>query len=139
MSAEHTHEEGSTPKKIWKTFWILLAITVCEIIYAVTVGQWNIHRFPDSGKIINNLLYVVLSAAKAGFIISEFMHMKYEVKNLVRTVGLPCLLLIWLVTALIWEGGSWRKMMNKPKPAGAEYELTAPSHPDEPIGEVENK
>lgn len=117
-----THEhEGSTPKKIWKTFWILLIITVAEIIYAVTVSH-------TLGKGISGLLYAILSVAKAFFIISEFMHMKYEVKNLIRTVGLPCLLLIWLITALIWDGTSWKHMMNKPLPPGAENtEVAAPA------------
>ena len=112
----HSHEEGSTPKTIWKTFWILLAITIGEILFAVLIA-------PKLGsKLIPNLLYAVLSLMKAGYIISEFMHMKYEVKNLVRTVGLPCLLLIWLVSALIMEGTSWKHMRNKPMPPGADTE-----------------
>ena len=114
----HTHE-GSTPKTIWRTFWILLAITVGEILFAVLIAP------KMGGKLIPNLLYAVLSLMKAGYIISEFMHMKYEVKNLVRTVGLPCLLLIWLITALAMEGTSWKHMMNKPLPAGAETEHVA--------------
>jgi cytochrome c oxidase subunit 4 len=109
-----THDHGgSTPKTIWKTFWILLAITIGEIIYALTIA----HKCP---KLMNNSLYAVLSFMKAGYIISEFMHMKYEVKNLVRTVGLPCLLLTWLILAFIMDGTSWKKMMNKPMPMGAE-------------------
>ncbi len=109
------HTEGSTPKKIWKTFWILLIITVAEIFYALVIA----HYLP---KYLNNSLYAILSIAKAGFIISEFMHMKYEVKNLIRTVGIPCLLLLWLITALVMEGNSWRIMRDQPMPAGAEME-----------------
>jgi cytochrome c oxidase subunit IV len=111
----HGHEEGSNPKTIWKTFWILLAITVGEILYAVLLSS-------KVGKLPSNILYAVLSFMKAGYIISEFMHMKYEVKNLIRTVGLPCLLLIWLIAAFIMEGNSWKRMMNKPMPLGAEME-----------------
>ncbi|MFM2048290.1 MAG: hypothetical protein RI955_838 [Bacteroidota bacterium] len=114
----HTHEEGSTPKKIWKTFWILLVITIGEIIFAIFLSQY-------CGKLVSNLLYAVLSIMKAGYIISEFMHMKYEVKNLIRTVGLPTMLLIWLITALAMEGNSWKRMMNKPMPKGAETEHVA--------------
>ncbi|MEN9523334.1 MAG: hypothetical protein RL065_1711 [Bacteroidota bacterium] len=113
----HSHE-GSTPKKIWKTFWILLAITIGEIAYAIWLS-------PVFGKTASNLLYVILSVAKAFFIISEFMHMKYEVKNLIRTVGLPTLLLIWLITALAMESKSWKEMMGKPMPKGAETEHVA--------------
>ncbi len=115
------HQESATPKSIWKTFWILLAITVGEILYALFLSHYL-------GKLTSNLLYAVLSFAKAGYIISEFMHMKYEVKNLVRTVGIPCLLLIWLVTAFILDGSSWKRMMNKPLPPGAETEEVATKH-----------
>ena len=121
MSEEVHEHEASSPKTIWRTFWILLAITIGEILFAVLVAP------KMGGKLIPNLLYAVLSLMKAGYIISEFMHMKYEVKNLVRTVGLPCLLLIWLITALAMEGTSWKHMMNKPMPEGAEMEHAAAS------------
>jgi len=119
MSHDNHEHAASTPKSIWRTFWILLAITIGEILFAVLIAP---HM---GGKLIPNLLYAVLSVMKAGYIISEFMHMKYEVKNLVRTVGLPCLLLIWLIAALSMEGTSWKHMMNKPMPEGAEVEHVA--------------
>ena len=119
MSEEVKDHEASSPKTIWRTFWILLAITIGEILFAVLIAP------KMGGKLIPNLLYAVLSLMIAGYIISEFMHMKYEVKNLIRTVGLPCLLLIWLITALAMEGTSWKHMMNKPMPEGAEMEHTA--------------
>lgn len=113
MSA-HSHEHtGSTPKTIWKTFWILLAITIGEIIYALTLS----HTF---GKLTSNLLYTILSIMKAGYIISEFMHMKYETKNLIRTVGLPLSLLLWVVLSYMMESNSWKHMMNKKVPAVVE-------------------
>jgi cytochrome c oxidase subunit IV len=120
MSHDTHNHEGSTPKKIWKTFWILLAITIGEIAYAIWLS-------PIFGKTASNLLYVILSVAKAFFIISEFMHMKYEVKNLIRTVGLPTLLLIWLITSLAMESKSWKQMMGKPMPKGADTEHVAPA------------
>ena len=119
MSEDIKDHEASSPKTIWRTFWILLAITIGEIIFAVLVAP---HM---GGKLIPNLLYAVLSLMKAGYIISEFMHMKYEVKNLVRTVGLPTLLLIWLITALAMEGTSWKAMMGHPMPEGAATEHVA--------------
>jgi cytochrome c oxidase subunit IV len=113
MSA-HSHEHtGSTPKTIWKTFWILLAITIGEIIYALTLS----HVF---GKVTSNILYAVLSVMKAGYIISEFMHMKYETKNLIRTVGLPLTLLLWVILSYMMESNSWKHMMNKKVPAVVE-------------------
>ena len=113
MSANSHEHTGSTPKTIWKTFWILLAITIGEIIYALTLS----HTF---GKLTSNILYTVLSIMKAGYIISEFMHMKYETKNLIRTVGLPLTLLLWVVLSYMMESNSWKHMMNKKVPAAVE-------------------
>lgn len=113
MSANSHEHTGSTPKTIWKTFWILLAITIGEIIYALTLS----HVF---GKVTSNVLYAVLSVMKAGYIISEFMHMKYETKNLIRTVGLPLTLLLWVILSYMMESNSWKHMMNKKVPAVVE-------------------
>jgi cytochrome c oxidase subunit IV len=124
MSHDSNEHAASSPKTIWKTFWILLAITIGEILFAILVAP---HM---GGKLIPNALYAILSIMKAGYIISEFMHMKYEVKNLIRTTGLPLLLLFWLITALAMESNSWKHMMNKPLPKGAETEHVeaAPAH-----------
>ena len=42
-----------------------------------------------------NLLFIILSAAKAYYIMSEFMHLKYELKAMTLTVMTPFLFLIW--------------------------------------------
>ena len=46
---------------------------------------------------------------QAYFIVYEFMHMKYEVPGLVKTVLLPTLLLVWAVIAFFYEGRDWQK------------------------------
>jgi cytochrome c oxidase subunit IV len=118
MSDNHDHS-GSTPKTIWRTFWILLAITILEISYALVIG-------PHVPKLANNALYICMTLIKAFFIIAEFMHMKYEVKSLILTAGLPCMLLIWLVLANTMDGNSWRKMMNKPIPEVVKHAMEHP-------------
>ncbi|MCB0659983.1 MAG: hypothetical protein KDC04_03545, partial [Saprospiraceae bacterium] len=40
-------------------------------------------------------------------IIYEFMHMKYEVPALVKSVLVPTLLLVWAVIAFLVEGRNW--------------------------------
>ena len=52
-------------------------------------------------------LMIILSVVKAYLIVYEFMHMKYEVPGLVKTVLLPTLLLVWAVIAFLAEGNYW--------------------------------
>jgi cytochrome c oxidase subunit 4 len=55
------------------------------------------------------LLYAVfigLTLVKAYYIVSEFMHLKYEVKILIWSVLLPVIFVIWFIIAMFTEGGS---------------------------------
>lgn len=103
----HSYEKS---KKIaLSTILILAAITIFEVLFALT-GKG--HMFGGSlmmpGYIIA-LVMIVLSLTKAYLIVYEFMHMKYEVPGLVRSVLLPTLLLIWAIIAFFYEGNDWQK------------------------------
>ena len=63
--------------------------------------------FP-SGRAIMYILMISLSIYKAILVVFEFMHMKYEVKGLMRGVLLPTALLIWAIIAFFMEGDYWR-------------------------------
>lgn len=85
-------------KAIWRTFWILLAITVVEFIIAFTV--------PSSMHTIKVAVFVGLTIVKAFYIVSEFMHLKGEVKMLIWSILIPTIFVIWLIIALLIEGDS---------------------------------
>lgn len=59
-----------------------------------------------------NGVFVIMTLAKAFFIIAEFMHLKYELRNMVLTVGIPALLFVWFVTAFLWDGNSYKNLRN---------------------------
>ncbi len=104
----HSHDEKHSfdKKAIWRSFWILLVITCVEL----GVGMFVAPQFPYSAKIWFNIFYIILTLAKAFYIIAELMHLKYEVKNLIMTVAIPALLFIWFITAFLWEGDSFKKL-----------------------------
>jgi cytochrome c oxidase subunit IV len=56
---------------------------------------------------------IIMSVVKAYLIIYEFMHMKYEVPGLVRTVLIPTLLLVWAIIAFTYEGSYWQNSRSK--------------------------
>jgi cytochrome c oxidase subunit 4 len=106
-AAGHVEPDFSA-KAIWKTFWILLVITVIELVLAIV--YYESHFLP---KHFLNGLFVIGTLAKAFFIIAEFMHLKHEIKNLIMTLVFPAMLFIWFLIAFLWDGNSYRNLRNK--------------------------
>jgi cytochrome c oxidase subunit IV len=100
MAHSHTSEAGviakPNTKAIWKTFWILLGVTALEFLIA----------FTSENKLFRISTFLLLTVVKAFFIVAEFMHLKHEVKALIYSVLIPIAFIVWLVIALIVEGGS---------------------------------
>lgn len=100
--AQHTEHHGeklpAQTKEIWKTFWILLGITALEFVIAFVVDPDH-YKWPKIG------LFIILTIVKAYYIVGIFMHLKHEVKSLIWSVVLPCIFVVWLIVALIVEGG----------------------------------
>jgi len=112
MDSSHTTTGGLPQEKnsfdtkaIWKTFWILLAITVFELIIAII--YYETQFFP---KHILNGVFVIMTLAKAFFIVAEFMHLGHEIKNLVMTIAIPACLFIWFLIAFLWDGSSYHTL-----------------------------
>jgi cytochrome c oxidase subunit IV len=99
----HTHIEGEIPKPqtaaIWRTFWVLLGITALE--FAIAFLPYSI--MPHMAKVG---IYVILTIAKAFYIVAEFMHLKHEVKFLAMCIVLPMIFIVWLLIAMVVEGGT---------------------------------
>ena len=106
-AAGHAEPSFST-KAIWKTFWILLIITLVELVLAIV--YYETHFLP---KHFLNGLFVIGTLAKAFFIIAEFMHLRHELKNFILSLVFPSLLFIWFLFAFLWDGNSYRDLRNK--------------------------
>lgn len=107
-SAEATlPKEKSTfnTKAVWRTFWILLCITVFELLIAII--YYETHFFP---KHLLNGVFVIMTLAKAFFIIAEFMHLGHEIRNLIMTIAIPACLFIWFLIAFLWDGSSYHDL-----------------------------
>lgn len=82
--------------QIWKTFWILVAITAVEFVFV----------FFMNASTLRNWIFIGLTLVKATYIVGEFMHLKHEVKSLIWTILIPMVLVVWLVVALVTEGSA---------------------------------
>ena len=101
-----THEESV--KSATKWILVLGAITIAEVLFAL-LGKGYLVEGVEFSVVIMALVMIIMSLVKAYLIVYEFMHMKYEVPGLVKSVLLPTLLLVWAVIAFFWEGADWNK------------------------------
>lgn len=81
-------------KKLWTVAGILGLITAVEFAVA----------FLWPHGVSKTSIFVVLTIVKAGYIVGEFMHLRYEVKVLFWAVLVPILFIIWMLVAFIYEG-----------------------------------
>lgn len=90
---------------IWKVFWILLVITGVEVVLGIIKPE--IMLGPFLGTSILNIVFIVLTLVKAGYIVQVFMHVKYEKKALKYVLYLPSLILIPYLTFILLTEGTY--------------------------------
>ena len=95
MAEHQTHQEKIN--LVWKTTGILAVVTVVEVLGAI--------YYPDAmPRIFLRLFVISMSVLKAFYIVGVFMHLKFEIKNLILTVLMPFTFLIWFIISFLWEG-----------------------------------
>lgn len=107
----HAEEHSFDTKAIWKTFRILLYITVVELILAISYYEITFSN-PHLVKHVLNGIFIILTLAKAFFIIAEFMHLGHELRNLILTIAIPAMLFLWFIGAFLWDGDSYKNLRN---------------------------
>ncbi len=102
LDAHHSEEDGRRiRKKIWKITAILTIITLVEVVMGI---QFNRLENKDIWMMIKTA-YIVLTIAKAAFIVATFMHLGDERKTLRATILIPyAIFIIYLVIILVMEG-----------------------------------
>lgn len=111
------HEPHSTEefnRRIRKTTILLSVITIIELIIGLTI--YNIHK----GEHPNTMLVLmfkgvvcILTLAKAFYIVSIFMHLGDEIRNMIMTIVVPLMLFIWFISAFLWDGNAYRTNRNR--------------------------
>jgi len=92
---------------VWKVTGILSAVTIIEVgialLFYYFMGasglRWGL-----------NVFMVVASLIKAFYIVSVFMHLKYEREVLAATILMPLAFFIWFIISFIMEGSAWLEM-----------------------------
>jgi cytochrome c oxidase subunit IV len=100
---EHAEEHDTmTKKRIWNVFYVLLGITCVEFVIALYLVPHGIITYHTA-----NPIYIVLTLAKAFFIVGYFMHLKFEKTGLVFAIVVPVLFIIGLILVLTNESHHW--------------------------------
>jgi len=81
-------------RHLWKVAAILLVITIFEFIIAFSMPHGP----------AKTAIFVLMTIVKAGYIVGEFMHLKYEAKVLFWSILIPVLFIIWMLVAFVYEG-----------------------------------
>src|ERR1700749_4931833 len=105
------HEPSGSTKRIWKVFWILLIITMVELGLGLALYAFDL---PEGLRmhLIKGVI-IVLSLAKAYYIVSVFMHLGDEFRNMIMTIVVPLTLFFWFILAINYDGNSYRALRNK--------------------------
>jgi len=106
--AHHSEEEGVVKrKKLWRVFWIMLAITIVEVIIGLYAKQMHLLDATLHSTISLKTIFIGLTILKAAYIVLKFMHLGDEYKALRMSILLPYItFIVYLaVMASIGEGG----------------------------------
>ncbi|MBK7433055.1 MAG: cytochrome C oxidase subunit IV family protein [Chitinophagaceae bacterium] len=129
------HAPSSGTGRIWKVFWLLSVVTLVELVLGFGLAK---HWYGDPETSHTAILFVkgalcILSLAKAFYIVSVFMHLGDEIRNMIMTIVVPLCLFIWFIAAFLWDGNSWRNLKNTnagSRPAQTEQHQAKPVDKD---------
>lgn len=122
------HEPATDTKRIWRTFWLLLGITIIELAMGLSMYLFSM---PSWMILFLKGVIVILSLAKAFYIVGIFMHLGDEIRNMIMTIVVPLLLFVWFIGAFLWDGNAFRTRRNTYDQYYKEKTMDKPTQPGE--------
>ena len=115
VSVHHPHQDdASFRKKVKKTTILLSVITVIELGIGLLI--YTMHKAQNPSELLVLMvkgMVCILTLAKAYYIVSVFMHLGDEIRNMIMTIIVSLMLFIWFITAFIWDGSSFKNLRNR--------------------------
>jgi len=122
----HHVSDADFKKNVRKTTILLSVITIIELAIGLIIYKMHKGEHPSEFLImLFKGVVCILTLAKAFYIVSVFMHLGDELRNMIMTIVVPLLLFVWFIGAFLWDGGSYRNLRNSYDPH--HVERTAPS------------
>lgn len=111
VSFHHPHQsDAEFKRKVRKTTILLSVITIIELGLGLLMYATN---FPDWADMFLKGVIVILTLAKAFYIVSIFMHLGDEIRNMIMTIIVPLLLFVWFIAAFLWDGNEYKNLRNR--------------------------
>jgi len=113
ITFQHQHSDAEFKKRVRKTTILLSIITMMELGIGLTI--YTIHKGENPSHLLVLMfkgMVCILTLAKAYYIVSVFMHLGDEIRNMIMTIVVPLMLFIWFITAFIYDGNSYKKLRN---------------------------
>jgi len=125
-------------RRVRKTTWLLSIITIIELAIGITI--YTIHKGENPSHLLVLMfkgVVCILTLAKAYYIVSVFMHLGDEIRNMIMTIVVPLMLFIWFIAAFIIDGNSYKNLRNTYDPHFRESTMPKEHHktehkPEEP-------
>jgi len=114
ITFHHHIEDAEFKKRVKKTTILLSVITIIELAIGLTI--YTIHKGENPSHLLVLMfkgLVCILTLAKAYYIVSVFMHLGDEIRNMIMTIVVPLMLFIWFIIAFIYDGNSYKNLRNK--------------------------
>ena len=113
VSFHHHTDDETFVKRVKKTTILLSVITLIELgigllIYTMHKGEHPSHLL----ILMFKGMVCILTLAKAYYIVSVFMHLGDEIRNMIMTIVVPLMLFIWFILAFVYDGNSYNQLRN---------------------------
>src|SRR5215218_6216635 len=111
VTVHHDHQsDAEFRRRVRKTTILLSVITVIELCFGITMYATD---FPHWVDMFIKGVIVILTLAKAFYIVSIFMHLGDEIRNMIMTIAVPLLLFVWFIAAFLWDGNEYKNLRNR--------------------------
>ena len=106
MMAHHSDEAGKKlRRRLWNVFWLLLAITIAELVIGIYAKSWGLQLEGGKSTISLKFIFLTLTLVKAAYIVLTFMHLGDERKVFKYVILVPYIIFIlYLVFIALMEG-----------------------------------
>ncbi len=102
----HNDHDSANKNEVRNVTIILSVLTLVEL----GLGFLMYKSFPDPGFIRNVIkgIIIILMLAKAFYIVSYFMHLGHEIRNMIMTIVVPLGLFFWFIIAFLYDGHTYK-------------------------------
>jgi cytochrome c oxidase subunit IV len=112
-------DKNAGRREIWRVTIILSVLTIVELI----LGFCMIGMPEGFLRHLIKGVIIILMLAKAFYIVSYFMHLGHELRNMIMTIVVPLGLFIWFIVAFLYDGASFKDLRNSYDPGYKERSM----------------